>query len=75
MNERVKVYDEKMQKSIHSLEGELATISRRTCESTCIRQNCCRLLWKPDTNPASGQYIRSGTTYDSDSAVGEEYDP
>ena len=26
MNERVKVYDEKMQKSIHSLEGELATI-------------------------------------------------
>ena len=26
MNERVKVYYEKMQKSIHSLEGELATI-------------------------------------------------
>lgn len=26
MNERVKVYDEKMQKSLHSLEGELATI-------------------------------------------------
>ena len=26
MNERVKVYDTKMQKTIHSLESELATI-------------------------------------------------
>lgn len=26
MNERIKVYDEKMQKSLHSLEGELGTI-------------------------------------------------
>ena len=57
MNERLKPFEEKMKKTIGNLDGE---------------QINGRILWNTDTNPAGSKRIRTGSTYDSDPAMGKE---
>ena len=62
MQERLKVYEEKMNKSY----------SCWTCEPACTGQNQSRLLRRTDPVTAGGKYLCAGAAYDSDPAVGEE---
>ena len=67
MNEKLKVYDTKMQKTMDSLDSEMGTIRAGRANPNG------RLLWNTNTNPTGSERICSGTENDSDSAMGEEH--
>ena len=72
MNEKLKIYDEKMQKN-HPCTGYRACFYPcRTCKPEYSEQINGRILWNTDTNPAGSKRIRTGSTYDSDPAMGKE---
>ena len=72
MQERLKVYEEKMNKSYDALLNEYTIHSCWTCEPACTGQNQSRLLRRTDPVTAGGKYLCAGAAYDSDPAVGEE---
>ena len=73
MNEKLKVYDEKMTKSMHSLHSELAAIRAGRANPHVLDKILCRLLRNADSDPAGSERIGSGGAYDPDPAMGEEY--
>ena len=73
MNEKLKVYDTKMQKTMDSLDSEMGTIRAGRANPNVLEQNYGRLLWNTNTNPTGSERICSGTENDSDPAMGEEH--
>ena len=72
MQERLKVYEEKMNKSYDALLNEYTSIRAGRGEPACTGQNQSRLLRRTDPVTAGGKYLCTGAAYDSDPAVGEE---
>ena len=62
MDERIQKYEEKMKKTLASLESELVTI------------RAGRLLRSSNTSSAGGKYHCPGSSYDPDSAMGKQPD-
>ena len=59
MNEKLKIYDEKMQKTIHALDTELASIRAGRANPNIL-------------NKLTVEHFCSGSTYDPDPAMGKE---
>ena len=74
MNEKIKAYEEKMQKTMDNLGRGARSNPCRTCQSECSEQDYGRLLWNTNTNPAGCKRICSGTEIDPDPAMGEDDD-
>ena len=72
MNERLKIFDEKMKKTINNLDRELATIRAGRANPNVLNKINGRLLWNTDTDPAGSERICTGSTYDPDPAMGKE---
>ena len=65
-------YEEKMKKTIESLEKEYSTI--RTCESTYSGSYHSTLLWSTYTIAAGGKYHSSRSKNDYDLTLGVKPD-
>ena len=72
MNEKLKVYDTKMQKTMDSLDSEMGTIRAGRANPNVLNRIMVD-LWNTNTNPTGSERICSGTENDSDPAMGEEH--
>ena len=72
MNERLEVYDSKMQKTLGNLEGELRAIRAGRANPHILDKLVVDYYGMP-TYPTSGERFRSGSSYDSDSTMGKIY--
>ena len=70
MQERLKVYEEKMNKSYDALLNEYTSIRAGRANPHVLDKS--RLLRRTDPVTAGGKYLCAGAAYDSDPAVGEE---
>jgi ribosome recycling factor len=69
MNEKNKIYDDKMTKTINNLDGELATIRAGRANPHVLD----KLAVDYYGTPAGSECICTGSTYDPDPAMGEEH--
>ena len=69
MNERLEVYDSKMQKTLGNLEGELRAIRAGRANPHSLD----KLVVDYYGMPTPIQRFRSGSSYDSDSTMGKIY--
>ena len=73
MNERLKVYEDKMNKTMANLDGELGTIRAGRANPECTEPDQGGLLRDAVADSAGGECVCAGGAHDSDSAMGEEY--
>ena len=74
MDERIQKYEEKMKKTLASLESELATIRAGRANPHILDKLDRRLLRSSDTSSAGGKYHCPGSSYDPDPAMGIQPD-
>ena len=72
MDEKLKVYDDKMTKTINNLGSELAAIRAGRANPHVLEADS-GLLWSADSDPAGSEHIRTGSTHDPDTAMGKEH--
>ena len=73
MSEELKVYEEKMEKSIDALLNEYASIRAGRANPHVLDK--IKVDYYGTPTPAGWKYLRSGSKNDPDPAVGEEPDP
>mgnify|MGYP000313314548 CR=1 FL=1 len=69
MNEKNKIYDDKMTKTINNLDGELATIRAGRANPHVLD----KLAVDYYGTPTPIQQVANGSPYDPDPAMGEEH--
>ena len=72
MNERLKPFEEKMKKTIGNLDGELSAIRAGRANPNVLNKIMVDYYGTPTPTPAGSKRIRTGSTYDSDPAMGKE---
>ena len=74
MNEKLKVYDTKMQKTMDSLDSEMGTIRAGRANPHILDKLTVDYYGSPYTDSAGGKYHGSGSSYDPDPAMGIQPD-
>ena len=72
MQERLKVYEEKMNKSYDALLNEYTSIRAGRANPHVLDKIKVDYYGAPTPLTAGGKYLCAGAAYDSDPAVGEE---
>ena len=74
MNEELKVYEEKMEKSINAMMDEFASIRAGRANPHVLDKIKVDYYGTPDADSAGGKYFGSRGADDRDPAVGKELD-
>ena len=74
MDERVQKYEQKMTKTLKGFEEELTTIRAGRANPHILDKIIVDYYGSTDTDPAGGKHHCTGSTYDSDPAMGNKSD-
>ena len=74
MDERIQKYEDKMKKTLHSLESGADNNACRTCKPTSLDKLTVDYYGSPTPLQQVGNYYSSGSASDSDSAMGIQSD-
>ena len=74
MDERIQKYEEKMKKTLGSLEAELTTIRAGRANPHILDKLTVDYYGSTYTDSAGGKYHSSGSSYDPDPAMGIQPD-